>query len=154
MAIDDRVQRHLRDIAAKYHDWSQTYRDHGTFEVEDSAGYWRFAGSPTLVSACAFEILLHPSHKIDFVIGSQNYEERDLEPLEHVLSLIDAIVQGRLITRAWVSSNTATLLKIETLIYWQNFETPWRDIEIVEPELLRAGAAMYKTDRHYPPYKR
>ena len=153
MTADDAFQRRLRDIAARFHDWSLPLVNHADFAVDDTDGYWRFAGTPRLATACPFEILIHPSNLVDYFICDQVYEERNLEPLERMLSLVKAIASGKIITRFWHSMNTAAVSRIDTIITLDD-DTIWQDSNktgpMTAPPVIRA---QYR-DRHYMPYKR
>ena len=153
MAIDDLFQRRLRDIAARFHNWSLAHQANAQFVHEDANGYWRFAGTPVPPNACAFEILIHPNNKVDFLIADQTYEERSLEPLEQILPLVEAIAAGQVLTRSWSSSNTGMLQRIETIITLDGV-APWCEARDITATINQTAAPRQKRDRHYVPYTR
>ena len=153
MPVDDKFQRRLRDIAARFHDWSLGYENHAHFTVEDVNGYWQFSAIPVSDTACPFEILIHPNDKVDFLIGAQAYEERTLEPLELVLSLVKAIAVGHVVTRTWRSTNTGAMIKIETIIRLDENST-WCDSDVINHSFNTDAVPMLKFDRYYLPYQR
>lgn len=154
MITDDRFQRRLRDLAARYLDWARGLAGVGEIKVEDAGGYWRFAAMPDPANSCPFEILVHPGDKVDLFIADQVYEERSLDPLERLLPLTAAIADGQVITRHWLSAATGLLLRVETIIAMAD-DTVWRDGHDLAPDNIPATTPHWlKRDRHYVPYKR
>ena len=153
MITDNSFQRRLRAIAARFHDWSRDLGDHADFETTDNHGYWRFAANPHVPNACPFEILVHPGDIVDFYIDDRVYEERRLEPLDTLLSLVKAISEGHVITRLWYSALTGMVLASESIITMEDGGS-WSERRVNEQARHLDGVVRNRHDRRFVPYRR
>ena len=157
MTTTDAFHRQMRDVAAQFYSWARAFEEDGEFLAEDTAGYWRLAACPKLANACAFEFVVHPGGKIDYFIGGESYEERQLARTDSLLPLIEAIAGACVIMRRTRSANSNLLLSSETIVTMADGRI-WRDghdnpVARSLPAAFAAARPIIHDDHYFAPYR-
>lgn len=151
MVSDDVYFHQLQRTIEGLRYWVPSIADVAQLEEEDISGTWRLEVSPKAKGACAFELLLHPRQTFDIVIAGETYASRPVSDLSMFLPLAQAITEGRVIQRHWMSSGTATARWIETLVFLPG-DAVWQD-NGEQTAIGRLGFCESR-DRHFLPYRR
>ena len=112
---------------------------------------WR--SSPKWRAACPVEIVLRGDQKLDITIGPETYEDHPLASLDHIQPLLEAVVDGRVVTRTERSAATGVVRGVTTVVTFS-------DGRVVEMSRSATAAATGPAleaetrDRHYLPYRR
>lgn len=136
----------IRDLEA----WVATHRDVAQIECARTASYWHVRIAPFAANACPAELILHRSQRCDLSAGNETYEDLPIGDPKRWRLVLDAVVAGDLIVRRWVTSATAAVAKIETVITLAD-GTEWRGERTLA---TLPDDMMERRDRHVLPYRR
>jgi len=133
--------------------WAAGFADVAAVDIGETAGHWRLNLVPHEAAACPVEIVLYSNQRYDCAIGGEIYEDQPATDLAHMLPLLEAITQGRLVTRVWRSRATAAALAVATIV--ETNAGAWQR-EHADTLFARIGVRDTATlhDRHYAPYRR
>ncbi len=144
----------LQQLIASLRAWTGFVADVARVEVSDIGSAWRVSLQPKAANACPLEILLDASRvKCDLRIAAETYRDWPLPSLDLVLPLIEAVAEGRVVTRHTTSAVTGLPLSVATLIKLADgrvLETSLENGAVKEV----ASAAIERRDTHYLPYRR
>lgn len=154
MLSDDTYRAKLRQTIASVQAWTGFVADVARVEVTDQDTAWRIVMTPKSANACPVEIVLRNDRTYDLAMGGQTYVDRPLPSLDVVLPLLEAVAEGRVVTRRIASAATGLLRErrtVVTLADGTRFEA-----EETKPSLpaAAADAATESSERHYLPYRR
>lgn len=145
--MQDDVYRHtLQGTIEELRYWVPSIADVARVAEGGGPEYWHLDVSPKSPGGCPFEMLLRHDQHYDLVLAGQNYEFLPVPSLAVFLPLAQAVVDGRIIQRHWISTQTGVLRSIETLIDLGSSGC-WR-------EGGRAGEGCERRDLHFLPYRR
>lgn len=149
----DTYRMKLQEVVASIKAWSGFVADVARVETHDEGDGWRLAMQPSAPGACPIEMLLDGSSlKCDLRIGGETYEDLELPSLDIVLPLVEAVADGRVMTRLTRSAFTGMRIGADTLIKLAD------GTEIVLPPTPAAGiagdAAVERRSVHYLPYRK
>jgi hypothetical protein len=154
MPADDTHRVKLQQLIASLKAWSGFVADVAKVEVTEIGQAWRILLQPKAASACPMEMLLDGgSTRCDLRIAGETYEDWPLPSLDIVLPLIEAVAEGRVVTRYTSSAATGLPLSVATVI-------SLADGRHLETSLDRPGHrapaadAVQIRDTHYLPYRR
>lgn len=154
MPADDTHRLKLQQVIASLKAWTGFVADVAKVEVSEVGQAWRIALQPKVAHACPLEIVLEgSSNRCDLRVASETYEDWPLPSLDMVLPLIEAVVEGRVVTRRTTSAATALPLSVTTLIKLADgrvLETSTDKNDAREA----TAAAVQISDTHYLPYRR
>lgn len=142
---DDVYVQHLQGTIEGLRYWVPSIADVAHIAEESGTGYWHLQVAPRSPGGCPFELLLRHNRRFDAVMAGQSYEERPVATLSLFLPLAQSIIDGRVIQRRWISTQTGALRAIETLVLLPDGAS-WRDGQTDEVSESR--------DRHFLPYRR
>ena len=126
--------------------WVPSIADLAYISQSESPESWTLSVKPKVEGACPFELRLRHDGTYDISLAGQTYLARPVTGLAMFEPLINAIIEGRVVQRHWISSQTGALRAIETLITLPNGQV-WRDGGVVP-------AGCESRDRHFLPYRR
>lgn len=154
MLPDDAFRAQLRDARAMLATWAASVRNAANVESTEGDNYWCLRAEPAAERACPFELIVHHDQHFDACIGPETYERRPIANLNLLVDLVEAIGDGRVVTRSHVSCNTGAVRAVETIVTlagggrWQA-ERPNEEVaSTIRIEDCEAR------DRHYVPYQR
>ena len=157
MDSDDTIRSRLQSTIASLRYWVPSIADAARVDETERPGFWQISVAPKIAGACPFELILRTdrsSGRFDCVIGGEVYEDRDLASPDEFLPLVEAIADGRVIQRRWLSTATGVLRKVETIVALANGKT-WRQVRAVPTAAADADTdAVEHRDRHFLPYRR
>jgi hypothetical protein len=136
----------IRDLDA----WVNAHRLVANIDCERTASYWHVRVTPIAENACPAELILHRSQRCDLSAGAETYENQPIGDPSRWRMVLDAIVAGDVIVRRWVTSATAAVAKVETVISLAD-GTEWRGERIL---VALPGSATERRDQHVLPYQR
>jgi hypothetical protein len=143
---DDAFAHSLRGTIEGLRYWVPSIIDAARVAEESAPQYWHLSIAPRSPGGCPFELLLRQDRRFDAVVAGQSYEDRSITSLSLFLALAEAIIDGRVIQRRWLSTQTGTLSAVETLVFLSDGSV-WRDGN------APLGPCESR-DRHFLPYRR
>ena len=109
---------------------------------------------PKLGQACPFELILHFDQRYDLAIAQESYERLPIESFEIFLPFVEAVADGSVVQRRWISRFTGLERCVETLVTLANGYI-WREAR-GEPHLMPTleddGTEL--RERRFLPYRR
>lgn len=144
----------LQQLIASLRAWTGFVADVARVEVSEVGAAWRVSLKPMAASACPLEILLDSGKvRCDLKVADETYHDWPLPSLDIVLPLIEAVTEGRVVTRHTTSAATGLSLSVATLI-------KLADGRVLETSLASdaagevAAGSIERRDTHYLPYRR
>jgi hypothetical protein len=116
MKPDDVFRSQLQStiIALRY--WAPSIADAARVEVQETADYFKIAMTPFIAAGCPFELILHNDQKYDLAIAGETYEDRPMPSLDLFLPFVEAIADGNVVHRRYVSRLTGLEHSTETRV--------------------------------------
>jgi hypothetical protein len=151
MLPDDVFRAKLDRTIADLRRWSGALTDCARIDEEDAARYWRLAVRPLAIGACPVELILHHRQRCDVAIAEEAYEERAVAEFDLLLPLVEAIANGRVLTRVKKSANTGAALAVETQVRLAGGEV-WQADRRLRPHTIPGPTIL--EDRWFLPYRR
>ena len=150
---DDAFRAQLRETLARIGTWGASVAEAARIETSEGDRYWRLEAAPAADHACPFELIVHDDQRFDLLVGPETYEGCPIGDVHMLLLLVEAIGDGRITTRCWVSRNTGAARSVETLIALAGGGT-WRGNRLNEPLAAAIQAEDCEAqDRCYVPYR-
>ena len=144
----------LQQLIASLRAWTGFVADVARVEVSEVGSAWRVSLQPKAANACPLEILLDSSGvKCDIRIAAETYHDWLLPSLDIVLPLIEAVAEGRVVTRHTTSAVTGLPLSVATLIKLADGRVLETSLENGAAKEV-AASAIERRDTHYLPYRR
>lgn len=154
MPADDTYRLKLQQVIASLKAWTGFVADVAKVEVSEVGEAWRIALQPKAAHACAMEMVLDgASPRCDLRIASETYEDWPLPSLDIVLPLIEAVAEGKVVTRRTASATTGMPLGVTTLIRLADGRLLESSHEGSADRELSADTIQIR-DTHYLPYRR
>jgi hypothetical protein len=85
-------------------------------EENETGNYWKLSVATRLANECTLEIILHFYQRYDLAIGGETYESLPIESFDIVMPFVEAVADGRVVQRRWVSRLTGLERSVETLV--------------------------------------
>lgn len=154
MQSDDQYRRAFDAAAVRMTAWADRHRDAATIDHERAPDFFRLSVTPLAQNACAVEVMLHrPTQTYDLQIAEDMWEGLPAPDLDMFISLLDAIVAGRVVLRRHRAAGSGVLLKVETLVMTEA-QPPLTFTRITDlGQALPLGNAIAQ-DQHAVPYRR
>ena len=145
--MQDDVYRHtLQGTIEGLRYWVPSMSDVAHVSEGGGPEYWHLSVAPKTPGGCPFELLLRHDQHYDMVLAGQSYEFLAVQSLAAFLPLAQAIIDGRVVQRRWLSTQTGVVKGIETLI------------ELPDGRVWREGFGgsddSASHDHHFMPYRR
>lgn len=150
----DVYRSRLQTVVESLRYWIPSVADAARFEEMESPEYWKMSVNPRVAGACPIELLLRSDRRFDIIIGGEIYEDLEMIAFEDFLPLVEAVSQGRVLQRRWVSTATGALREVETIVTFANGKV-WSRTRIekaVADKIPRE--ATQRQDRHFLSYRR
>jgi hypothetical protein len=116
MLPDDVFRSRLQTTITALRYWAPSIADAARIEEAESGSFWKIAVAPRLAQACPFELILHFDQRYDLAIGEETYESLPIESFDLFLPFVEAIAEGEVVQRHWVSRLTGLERSVETLV--------------------------------------
>ncbi|MFM9939112.1 MAG: hypothetical protein ACKVP7_06415 [Hyphomicrobiaceae bacterium] len=153
MRADDVFRAELHDTIRALRAWAESLSDVATVDLSEADRHWRLRLVPHEAAACPVEVILYSDQRFDLAVGPETYEGLAALALSRFAPLLDAITQGRVVTRTWSTLATGAHLATATIV--EAADGPWQH-ERETAAIARAADrdACSVRDRHYAPYRR
>lgn len=116
MLPDDLFRSRLQTTITALKYWAPSIADAARVEERETGNYWKIVVAPQLAAACPFELILHFDQHYDLAVGEESYESLPIESFDLFLPFVEAISDGRVVQRRWVSRLTGLERSVETLV--------------------------------------
>lgn len=153
MLSDDAYRREIDAVIAELEARAAAFEAVTEMLVERNALYWRMAIAPYVPGACRFELVLRSDRRFDVVIGGETYEDRQVDRFDLFVPLLEAVSEGRVITRHWLQAGTGALHTIETIVDLGGISFT-AERRIAPPTSRATRETCIARDRHWLPYRR
>jgi hypothetical protein len=154
MLSDDAIRSRLQATVESLRYWVPTIADVADTSEREGLDGWTLVISPRVAGACPVQVTLHPAQRFDLVIAGESYEGRTAASFDLILPLLEAITEGRIVQRHWISTATGAVRAIETIVRLADGSV-WRDGRTIEPvATIIPREATERHDRHFVPYRR
>lgn len=152
---DDVFRSRLQTVVAGMRYWIPSVADAARVEETETNEYWKITVTPRVAGACPLEMKLRADRRLDIRIGGETFKDLEMMPFEDFLPLADAVSEGRVRQRSWISPATGTVRDVETEVTFANGKV-WcksrsgsgRDDANKERDTAE------RRDRHFLPYRR
>ncbi len=114
---------------------------------------WRVRLEPHAKSACPVELILRIDQCFDLMVATEVYEDRPIQNLGLFPKLLQAVTDGRVITRVSASAVTGATYLVESRVTLSD-GARWTGTRQVLSHSPAANVDLLHLDRHYLPYKR
>ena len=154
MLPDDLFRSRLQTTLTALKYWAPSIADAARIEESETGNFWKIAVAPLAASACPFELILHFDQRYDVAIADESYEGLPIESFDVFLPFVEAIADGRVVQRHWVSRLTGLERSVETLVMLTGGGI-WREgrgSAPVQPSLDDDGTEL--RERRFLPYRR
>ena len=121
-------------------------------EENSGQGFWKVTMTPHTLGACPIELMLHGTQRYDMMIAGETYEDREISTLDLFIPLMEAISEGRVVERTWISLTTGAKVGRETIVTLGN-GTRWQDGSGLHAVHGQEENLRWE-DRHFLPYRR
>jgi hypothetical protein len=155
MLPDDTFRAHVRAATGQIRAALARLASVARIDETETGSYWRIAAEPAAANACPFELIVYFDRQaFDIVIGPESYESCPAEDPALLPAMVEAIVNGDVITRTWVSANTgaphsvATILPLPDGSDWERSRLEGTVARAIAP------ASRISEDHCYAPYTR
>lgn len=154
MLPDDVFRSRLQSTITALRYWAPSVTDAAHVEEAETGTFWKIHVSPKLQQACPFELILHFDQRYDLAVGDESYESLPIESFDIFVPFVEAIADGSVVQRRWVSRLTGLERSVETLVTLRGGGI-WREAR-GEPHLMPTleddGTEL--RERRFLPYRR
>jgi hypothetical protein len=154
MLPDDLFRSRLQTTITALKYWAPSIADAARVEESETGNFWKIAVAPFLAKACPFELILHFDQHYDVAIDDESYEALPIESFDLFLPFVEAIADGRVVQRHWVSHFTGLQRSVETLVMLAGGDI-WREMRGETaglPPLDDDGTEL--SEKRFLPYRR
>jgi hypothetical protein len=116
MLPDDVFLSRLQSTITALRYWAPSVADAARLEEEETSDYWKIVVTPTMATACPFELILHADQRYDLAIAGETYESRPIESFDWFVPFAGAVSEGHVVQRRWLSRLTGLERSVETLV--------------------------------------
>lgn len=116
MLPDDVFRSRLQTTITALRYWAPSVADAAHLDEDETSDYWKLGVSPAVAAACPFELILRADQRYDVAVGGETYENRAIESFDWFLPFAEAIANGNVVQRRWISRLTGLERSIETLV--------------------------------------
>jgi hypothetical protein len=120
MLPDDVFRSRFQATVTALRYWAPSIADAAHLEEAETSDYWKIIVAPHVASACPFELILHADQRYDIAISDESYENRPIETFELFLPFVEAVADGSVVQRRWISRLTGLERTVETLVTMAN----------------------------------
>jgi len=154
MLPDDVFRSRLQATITALRYWAPSIADTARLDEQETADFWCLKVSPRVPSACPFEMILYTDQRYDIAVAGESYDNRPIESFEWFVPFAEAVAEGNIVQRRWISRFTGLERAIETVVTLPNGGI-WReanDSRPITPTLADDGAEL--RERRFLPYRR
>ena len=153
MVSDAAYSSMLDQTIASLKAWTGFVADVARVEDDSDESAWRLSLTPQSPRACPIAIVLRLDRSYDLRIAGETYEGRPIASLDLFLPLIDAIAEGRVLTRRVFSATTGLPHGVSTVVTLADGRV-LEEKHHCQPGFVKTDSATEIRDTHYLPYRR
>lgn len=116
MLPDDVFRSRLQSTITALRYWAPSIADAARLEETETGDYWRITVTPRVASACPFELILHADQRFDLSVAGETYEGRPLDSFDWFIPFANAVADGNIVQRRWISRLTGLERSVETVV--------------------------------------
>lgn len=116
MLPDDVFRTRLQSTITALRYWAPSIADAARLEETETGDYWRITVTPRVASACPFKLALNADQSYDLRVADETYERRPLETFDWLIPFADAVADGNIVQRRWISRLTGLERSVETVV--------------------------------------
>jgi hypothetical protein len=116
MLPDDIFRSRLQATITALRYWAPSIADSAHLEETENADYWRLLVTPAAASACPFELILHADQRYDLAVANETYEARPIDSFDWCIPFANAVADGNVVQRRWISRFTGLERLVETVV--------------------------------------
>jgi hypothetical protein len=116
MLPDDVFRSRLQSTVTALRYWAPSVADAARLEETESSDYWRINVAPMVAAACPFELILHADQRYDLAVADEVYENRPIESFDWIVPFANAVADGEIVQRRWISRLTGLERSVETVV--------------------------------------
>lgn len=152
---DDVFRSRLQTAVAGMRYWIPSIADAARVEESETNEYWRITVIPRVSGACPLELKLRVDRRLDITIGGETFKNIEMMPFEDFVPLADAVSEGRVRQRSWISPVTGTVRDVETMVTFANGKV-WSKSRSGSgcDEASEPRDTGERRERHFLPYRR
>ncbi len=120
MLPDDVFRSRLQATITALRYWAPSIADAAHLEEVETSDYWKIIVTPTMASACPFELILNADQRYDLAVSDETYEARPIDSLDWFVPFAEAVAEGNVVQRHWISRLTGLERSVETLVTLPN----------------------------------
>lgn len=150
---DDAFISRLQATIAALRYWVPAISDAARVEERDADGSWQVSVRPLFKAACPFTLALSSDRTWGLAINGVSYDKQPIETLEMFQPLVEAISEGRVVHRRWLSAKTGLETCVETIVDLGGGQT-WTGEHFTSTILPAADGDLICEDHHFLPYRR
>ncbi len=132
MLPDDLFRSRLQTTITALKYWAPSITDSARVKENETGNDWTITVTPFLANACSFELILRFDQLYDVAVADQVYEELPIESFDVFLPFVQAISDGNVVERHWLSRLTGLERAVETVVMLPN-DGIWREVQGTVP---------------------
>lgn len=154
MPDDDAYRSRLQATITSLRYWVPAVSDAARVEESEADGAWQLSVRPLFKAACPFSLTLSVDGTYRLCVDGVTYPDRPVNSLDVFLPMAEAISEGRVVHRRWVSPNTGIETQIETIVDLGNGNV-WSAVRrLSAADGLADIEDGIRQDQHFLPYRR
>jgi hypothetical protein len=116
MLPDEVFRSRLQTTVTALRYWAPSIADTARLEQTETSDYWKIIVAPTVASACPFVLILHADQRYDIAVADEMYESRPIETFDWFVPFAEAVSEGNVVQRRWISRLTGLERSVETVV--------------------------------------
>jgi hypothetical protein len=120
MLPDDVFRSKLQTTITALRYWAPAIADSARVEESETGSFWKTTVAPFTPNACPFELILHFDQHYDVALDDETYEGLPIEGFDMFLPFVEAVADGQIVQRHWVSRFTGLERSVETVVTLAN----------------------------------
>jgi hypothetical protein len=116
MLPDDVFRSRLQTTITALRYWAPSIADAAHIEEAETGNFWKIVMAPRLANACPLEMILHFDQRYDLAVADESYESLPIESFDLFVPFVEAIAEGNIVQRRWISRLTGLERSVETIV--------------------------------------
>ncbi len=116
MLPDDVFRSRLQTTITVLRYWAPAIADAARVQETETGNFWKIIVTPRVAQSCPFELILHFDQRYDIAVDDETYESLPIKSFDIFLPFVEAIAEGNVVQRRWISRLTGLERSVETLV--------------------------------------
>lgn len=153
MISDDQFKLERERAIRQLTEWAEAQRDVAHVVIERSDGIWRLGIEPHAPGACAFELAIRDDQRFDLLVADQLHEDLPIETFRLFGGLAQAISDGCVLVRRYVTPLTGTEAGSRVLVEIKDGGGTWCGPKLGPTDPRHSESDLIAEDSHFVPYR-